>query len=109
MEFYEEKPRNVEYILLAEFDITTGSTVKYQYPYPIGVDQQMLAEFMLPDGTHKRQRDWTVFFLNRPGQEGILGDSTRENQDASATKDAASFVFLYHFFFLLLLLSFRFL
>jgi len=90
MEFYEDKPRNVEYILLAEFDITTGSTVKYQYPYPIGVDQQMLAEFMLPDGTHKRQRDWTVFFLNRPGQEGVLGDSTRANQDAGSKKDPAS-------------------
>ena len=32
--------RNVEYILLAEFDIVTGSTVKHQFPYNIGVDDQ---------------------------------------------------------------------
>lgn len=32
--------RNVEYILLAEFDIVTGSTVKHQFPYEIGVDDQ---------------------------------------------------------------------
>ena len=32
--------RNVEYILLAEFDIITGSTVKHQFPYDIGVDDQ---------------------------------------------------------------------
>lgn len=37
----------------------------------------MLAEFMLPDGAHKREDDWTVFFLNRPGQEGVLGDSSK--------------------------------
>ena len=40
MDFYQTTPRNVEYILLAEFDITAGSTVKHQFPYPIGVDQQ---------------------------------------------------------------------
>ena len=68
---------NVEYILLAEFDIITGSTVKRQYPFSIGVDEQMLAELMLPDGAHKREDDWTVFFLNRPGFVGKIGDSTR--------------------------------
>lgn len=108
MDTFQGRPRNVEYILLAEFDITAGSTVKHQFPYPIGVDQQsvffffstlvhvlfcftslrvdhrMLAEFMLPDGTHKRQRDWTVFFLNRPGQEGVLADSTHKRSQPSA-------------------------
>ena len=81
-------PRNVDYILLAEFNITTGSTVKHQYPEPIGVDTQMLAEFMLPDGTHKRERDWTVFFLNRPGQRGTLGDSTRSCDKKGDKKEA---------------------
>eukprot|EP00727_Mastigamoeba_balamuthi_P005535 m51a1_g1600 hypothetical protein (842) ;mRNA; r:168490-171977 len=68
--------RAVEFLLLAEFNILTGSTVKHQYPRRIGVDDQMLAEFMLPDGAHKREDDCTVFFLNRPGQVGTLRDST---------------------------------
>ena len=38
----------------------------------------MLEEFMLPDGAHKREDDWTVFFLNRPDKEGTLGDSTQD-------------------------------
>ncbi|KAN0011867.1 hypothetical protein ACTFIU_007438 [Dictyostelium citrinum] len=62
----------VEFILLAEFDILQGSKVKYQYPYPIATGEMelMLSEYMLPDGAHKRNDDWTVFFLNRPVPEG---------------------------------------
>lgn len=77
--------RNVEYILLAEFDILSGSTIKHQFPYPIGVDEQVLAEFMLPDGAHKRQDDWTVFFLNRPGQSEALRDSMKADPSKPST------------------------
>ena len=45
MDTFQGRPRNVEYILLAEFDITAGSTVKHQFPYPIGVDQQFVFFF----------------------------------------------------------------
>ncbi|EFA78441.1 hypothetical protein PPL_09093 [Heterostelium album PN500] len=73
--FYSKK--NVEYILLAEFDIDIGSKVKYQYPCPTGEDEALLAEFMLPDGAHNRDADWTVFFLNRPDPDGILSKNKK--------------------------------
>src|SRR5688572_30423040 len=76
----EEVPKesglNVSYVLLAEFDIDKGSGIAFQYPQPTGEDTQylilkvlfyfrLLAEMMLPDGAHKRDEDWTVFFLGR--------------------------------------------
>jgi hypothetical protein len=45
---------NVDYILLAEFDIDKGSSLSIQYPAPTQEDTQTLAELMLPDGAHKR-------------------------------------------------------
>ena len=58
--------KNVSYILVAEFDIDKGNTITFQYPKDTEEDKQLLAELMLPDGVHKRDSDWTVFFLNRP-------------------------------------------
>jgi hypothetical protein len=57
--------RHVEYILVASFDIDTGSIMEHQYPSPIGGDEHMLAELMLPDQTHLRSQDWTIFFLHK--------------------------------------------
>lgn len=37
----------VEYVLLAEFDIDEGSTVKHQYPAPTGTDEQCVLIFKL--------------------------------------------------------------
>ncbi|KAJ2721439.1 hypothetical protein GGI07_003952 [Coemansia sp. Benny D115] len=64
--------RNVEYILLAEFDIDRGAILKHQYPRPTGADDSHLAELMLPDGAHTRESDWTMFFLNQkaPDENG---------------------------------------
>ncbi|KAJ2161069.1 hypothetical protein GGF46_001740 [Coemansia sp. RSA 552] len=64
--------RNVEYILLAEFDIDQGAILKHQYPRPTGADDSHLAELMLPDGAHARESDWTMFFLNQkaPNDDG---------------------------------------
>ena len=36
-----------------------------QYPGPVGGDEVMLAELMLPDQTHLRAQDWTIFFLHK--------------------------------------------
>ena len=56
----------VDHILLAEFDIDTGSTVRHQYPEPVdGYKNDWFAELMLPEGAHNRERDWTYIFLNR--------------------------------------------
>ena len=56
---------HVEYILVASFDIDRGSVMEQQYPAPIGGDEHMLAELMLPDQTHVRSQDWTIFFLHK--------------------------------------------
>src|SRR5690606_25541714 len=68
----------VDYLLVAEFDIEKGSTISFQYPHNAPEDTQLLAELMLPDGVHKRDDDWTVFFLQRP-------DWTTKRQKESTT------------------------
>eukprot|EP01137_Pigoraptor_chileana_P035916 Opistho-2@30673 len=67
----EDDKKHVNYILLAEFNIDTGSGLSHQYPAPTGADPHVLAELMLPDGAHKREEDWTIFFLNQePPNDG---------------------------------------
>ncbi|KAI5370415.1 Putative arf3-interacting protein [Septoria linicola] len=62
--------KHVEYILVASFDIDRGSIMEQQYPAPVGGDEHMLAELMLPDQVDKRSQDWTTFFLHKDaGQE----------------------------------------
>lgn len=42
------------------------STVRHQYPRPVdGYANDYFAEYMLPEGAHNREQDWTVLFLNR--------------------------------------------
>lgn len=56
----------VDYVLLSEFDIDTGSTLRHQYPSPIpNYKADWFAEHMLPEGAHNRESDFTYFFLNR--------------------------------------------
>ncbi|KAG8748360.1 hypothetical protein FRC10_005907 [Ceratobasidium sp. 414] len=53
------------FVLLAEFDIDQGSVLTHQYPHPMGIDEQFIAEMMIPDGVHDQKSDWTIFFLNQ--------------------------------------------
>lgn len=39
--------------------------MEHQYPAAISGDESMLAELMLPDQTHVRSQDWTIFFLHK--------------------------------------------
>lgn len=55
----------MEYILVASFHIDRGPIMEHQYPAPISGDESMLAELMLPDQTHVRSQDWTIFFLHK--------------------------------------------
>ncbi|KAI9886710.1 MAG: hypothetical protein M1823_001486 [Watsoniomyces obsoletus] len=61
----ESGENHVEYILVASFDIDRGPIMENQYPGAIKGDQHMLAELMLPDQTHVRNEDWTIFFLHK--------------------------------------------
>ena len=63
----DDEEKHVEYILVASFDIDRGSVMEHQYPGPVGGDEHMLAELMLPDQAHVRSQDWTIFFLHKDG------------------------------------------
>jgi len=69
--------KHVEYILVASFDIDRGSVLEHQYPTPVGGDEHMLAELMLPDQTHLRAQDWTIFFLHKDANEEELARRKR--------------------------------
>lgn len=60
----------MEYILVASFDIDRGPIMEHQYPGAISPDENMLAELMLPDQTHVRTQDWTMFFLHKDANLG---------------------------------------
>ncbi|KAI8057382.1 docking domain of Afi1 for Arf3 in vesicle trafficking-domain-containing protein [Thamnidium elegans] len=74
---------HVQYILLAEFDIDKGASLKYQYPNETGTDEHILSELMLPDGAHLRAEDWTIFCLNQltpdPDQDIVKQVQSEEN------------------------------
>ncbi|TFY69315.1 hypothetical protein EVG20_g3200 [Dentipellis fragilis] len=57
--------QHCSFVLLAEFDIDRGAQLTYQFPQPLGTDEGLLANLMLPDGAEKQLEDWTVFFLNQ--------------------------------------------
>jgi len=58
----------VAFLLLSEFDIDKGSTLRHVLPHPLlGFDDNRLAELMLPDGAHLREADSTAFML-RPSK-----------------------------------------
>ena len=61
----------IEAILFAEFDIDKGSVLRQQYPEKVTDDEGLLAELMLPEGTHNHTQDWTIFMLNRPSPEPV--------------------------------------
>lgn len=83
-----DTPPFIEYVLLAEFDIDTGSTLRHQFPSAIpGYKADWFAEHMLPEGAHNRTTDYTYIFLNRQG--AILDDPSP--QDAS--DQAAPFLY----------------
>ncbi|KAI0261594.1 spindle pole body interacting protein [Gloeopeniophorella convolvens] len=57
--------QHCSFVLLAEFDIDRGAQLTYQFPQPLGTDEGLLANLMLPDGAEKHLEDWTIFFLNQ--------------------------------------------
>ncbi|KAF8312109.1 spindle pole body interacting protein [Clavulina sp. PMI_390] len=77
---------NVSFVLLAEFHINEGSILPYQYPFPTGTDDQLLAELMIPDGAHFNAEDWTYFFLNQSPANTIapvFSDTHANDENAS--------------------------
>lgn len=62
-------PPLVEYVLVAEFDIDKGSTVRHCYPSSSIFDETYTSDYfannMLPEGAHNRTHDWTYMLLHR--------------------------------------------
>lgn len=88
--------KHVEYILVASFDIDRGSIMEHQYPGPVGGDEHMLAELMLPDQAHMRSQDWTIFFLHKdagmeeePGANGGRPRRRRRDQQNTEQQDTS--------------------
>ncbi|KAH7886952.1 docking domain of Afi1 for Arf3 in vesicle trafficking-domain-containing protein [Phlebopus sp. FC_14] len=59
------KGPHCSFVLLAEFDIDSGAQLTYQFPQPLGTDEGLIANLMLPDGAERHLEDWTIFFLNQ--------------------------------------------
>ena len=56
----------VDYVVLSEFDIDVGSTVRHQYPSTISsCSPDWLAEHCIPEGIHARDSDGSYLFINR--------------------------------------------
>ena len=62
--------------------------MEHQYPAPIGGDEHMLAELMLPDGAHARSQDWTMFFLHKDQSEEEQAEKDKLEQE-KATRNQA--------------------
>ncbi|KAJ9615126.1 hypothetical protein H2200_001200 [Cladophialophora chaetospira] len=77
---------HVEYILVASFDIDRGPIMEHQFPGAISPDENMLAELMLPDQTHVRQQDWTMFFLHKDA--GITEEDMAERTARRRLREA---------------------
>lgn len=60
--------------------------MEHQYPAPITGDESMLAELMLPDQTHVRSQDWTIFFLHKDTSEDD-GESLNEKKKKKKNKN----------------------
>ena len=54
--------------------------MEHQYPGAISPDENMLAELMLPDQTHVRTQDWTMFFLHKDS------GANEEDEDARSPR-----------------------
>ncbi|KAI0631091.1 spindle pole body interacting protein [Trametes polyzona] len=78
--------QHCSFVLVADFDIDRGAQLTYQFPQPLGTDEGLLANLMLPDGAERQPTDWTVFFLNQTPFNTIkpvLALDNNEGRDAA--------------------------
>jgi hypothetical protein len=64
--------------------------MEHQFPGAISPDENMLAELMLPDQTHVRQQDWTMFFLHKDAgtSEEDLAERRRQRHARRRVREA---------------------
>lgn len=79
----------VTFVIVAEFDIKTGGAIAHQYPHATGIDEQVLADEMLPEGCHSIPEDWSIFFLNQcPANTTVpfTTDTSQQPPESNNTK-----------------------
>jgi len=60
--------------------------MEYQFPGVISPDENLLAELMLPDQTHMRSQDWTIFFLHKNSAEDPDQDDARKQSRGASER-----------------------
>jgi hypothetical protein len=55
----------IDYIIYGEFDINEGNVVKVEYPHKTGINEMVLASYLIPEGTHNIMNDCFCFIINR--------------------------------------------
>jgi hypothetical protein len=55
----------IDYILYGEFDINEGNVIKVEYPSKIGINETLLASYLIPEGMHNFSTDCFCFILNK--------------------------------------------
>ncbi|KAI0266905.1 spindle pole body interacting protein [Russula aff. rugulosa BPL654] len=86
--------QHCSFVLLAEFDIDRGAQLTYQFPQPLGADEGLLANLMLPDGAEKHLEDWTIFFLNQTPFNMIEPVLALETPDSPEKEDKSELLFV---------------
>ncbi|TBU25631.1 mesa protein [Dichomitus squalens] len=82
--------QHCSFVLVADFDIDRGAQLTYQFPQPLGTDEGLLANLMLPDGAERQPADWTVFFLNQTPFNTIQPVLALDNDDDGAADEEGS-------------------
>lgn len=55
----------IDYIVYGEFDINEGNVVQIEYPQKTGVNETILASYLIPEGAHNIMSDTFCFIINR--------------------------------------------
>ncbi|KAI9067011.1 spindle pole body interacting protein [Trametes sanguinea] len=82
--------QHCSFVLVADFDIDRGAQLTYQFPQPLGTDEGLLANLMLPDGAERQPTDWTVFFLNQTSFNTIKPPLAIDGDERSSADDEGS-------------------
>ncbi|KAI0739001.1 mesa protein [Daedaleopsis nitida] len=82
--------QHCSFVLVADFDIDRGAQLTYQFPQPLGTDEGLLANLMLPDGAERQPADWTVFFLNQTPFNTIKPVLALDNDDGGDSQEEGS-------------------
>lgn len=82
----------IDYIVYGEFDINEGNVIKIEYPQKTGINEMVLASYIIPEGTHNIMTDCFCFVTNKKiNGEEIMLDSLK-NQADQFTQESISYI-----------------